>query len=248
MSTIKSKSQPFEFKQFKIAQDACTMKVGTDGILLGASVEVAGVEKILDIGCGSGLIGIMLAQRTKESVIHAVEIDEAAYLQAAGNMALSPWKKRLEAFCCSIQDYSMVTDHRYDLVVSNPPFFSGGTFSANEDRNNVRHTVKLPNGDLLMAARKLLKKNGRFCVILPYLEGLRFQEQAEQYGFHCTKMTEVVPKEGRPVERLILQFELEANELESKELVTNELVVHEADGKYTAAYVDLTKAFYRDMV
>ena len=239
---IKSKSQPFEFKQFNIAQDACTMKVGTDGILLGASVDINEVDTILDIGCGSGLIGIMLAQRTKKSVIHAVEIDEAAYDQAAKNMELSPWSKRLEAFRCSIQDYSMVADHRYDLIVSNPPFFSGGTFSANEDRNNVRHTVKLPNGDLLMAARKLLNKNGRFCVILPYIEGLRFQEQAEQYGFYCTKTTEVVPKVDRPVERLMLQFEQEA-----KEMIEDELIVHNDDGSYTEAYVDLTKAFYRDM-
>jgi len=136
----------------------------------------------------------------------------------------------------------MVTDHRYDLIVSNPPFFSGGTFSANEDRNSVRHTVKLPNGDLLMAARKLLNKDGRFCVILPYIEGLRFQEQAEQYGFYCTKMTEIVPKHGRPVERLVLQFEQTA-----KALVEDELIVHEDDGSYTAAYIELTKAFYRDM-
>ena len=104
----------------------------------------------------------MLAQRTEGNLIHAVEIDEAAYSQASANMKRSPWSDRLEAFNDSIQDYSFVTEQRYDLIISKSTLFSGGTFSTNEARNNVRHTIKLPNGDLLNAARKLLTKEGAF--------------------------------------------------------------------------------------
>ncbi len=235
------KGKPFEFKQFTLNQDKCTMKVGTDGILLGAMVNVGQAQRILDIGAGTGLIAIMCAQRNEEAVIDAVEIDEAACEQANQNMQNSPWADRLHTVHRAIQDYAAIASQGYDLIVSNPPFFSGGTFSTNENRNNVRHTVKLPNGDLLMAARKLLNKEGRFCVILPYLEGLRFQEQAGHYGFYCTKMTSIHSKKDRPVERLILQFERAGREMEEDELVVYN------DESYTPEYVELTKAFYRDM-
>ena len=241
MDLTKVKGKPFEFKQFTLLQDKCAMKVGTDGILLGAMVDVQGAKRILDIGAGTGLIAIMCAQRNEEAVIDAVEIDEAACTQANQNMQNSPWADRLHTVQGAIQDYASIATQGYDLIVSNPPFFSGGTFSSNENRNNVRHTVKLPNGDLLHAARKLLNKGGRFCVILPYIEGLRFQEQAEHYGFYCTRMVSVYSKKDRPVERLVLQFERERGVMEE-----NELVVYN-DESYTPAYVELTKAFYKDM-
>lgn len=219
------------------------MKVGTDGILLGAWTDVEATDTILDIGTGTGLVAIMLAQRSKAATIHGVEIDEMACEQAAQNMALSPWKQRLKAVPESIQDYAKFSRMSYDLIVSNPPFFSGGTFSYNESRNTIRHTVKLPHGDLWVAVRRLLHPKGRFCLILPLIEGLRFQEMAERYHFYCTKITEVMGREEKGINRLLLQFEKQ-----EKPLVKNQLVVYkEGQEEYTEEYINLTQGFYIKM-
>lgn len=234
---------PFQFKQFSIAQEKCAMKVGTDGVLLGAWTDVDGIGKILDIGTGSGLIAVMLAQRTGENTqIHGVEIDNDAFLQAKSNMENSPWSSRLEAIHMAIQDFANTASWQYDLIVSNPPFFSGGTFSDNQDRASVRHTVKLPHGDLLLAAKKLLLPSGKFCVILPFIEGLRFAELAENYGFYCTRQTEVKPRADKPVERLLLQFEQSEVTCE-----TDSLNIHDTEGTYSWKYVQLTGDFYLKM-
>ncbi|MEK7256979.1 MAG: methyltransferase, partial [Bacteroidota bacterium] len=214
--------------------------VGTDGVLLGAWADVSAAETILDVGTGSGLIAIMLAQRAPEAQIHAVEIDEAAYSQAVENMSQSPWSERLQAFHQSIQDFSKTAPQHYDLIVSNPPFFSGGTFSSSQDKLSVRHTVKLPHGDLLNAARTLLKETGRFCLILPHLEGLRFKELASGYHLYCTKITEVKAFPGKAVERLLLQFERKIAPAEK-----DVLVIHpENSNQWTEEYLALTSPFY----
>ena len=192
---------PFKFKNFVIHQDQCTMKVGTDGVLLGAWVDVSHANEILDIGTGTGLIALMCAQRAKNSMVSAIEIEQAACEQASYNFNASPYANRLFSIQESIQNYSKLSRKTFDLIVSNPPFFSGGTFSSNQDRNSVRHTIKLPHGDLLSATRKLLSRSGKFCVILPYIEGLRFKELAHNYQLFCTKMTEVFPKAHKKTEQ-----------------------------------------------
>jgi len=232
--------KPFQFKQFAIQQDRCTMKVGTDGVLLGAWADVSEVQIVLDIGAGSGVIAIMLAQRTENAIIHAVEIDAEAYEQAQENMQNAPWAAQLTAFNISIQDFVETHENRYDLIVSNPPFFSGGTFSHSQERNSVRHTVKLPHGDLLSAARTLLSEQGRFCVILPFIEGLRFQELARDYNLYCTKITEVKPKADKPVERLLLQFEHHERPLTQDTLI----IQLEDRNDWTEQYIALTREFY----
>jgi len=234
------KTEPFRFKQFSIEQDRCPMKINTDGVLLGAWADVSDCRTALDIGTGTGVIAIMLAQRSEALRIHAVEIDADACEQARRNMAACPWAERLEAFHASIQQYSRQTEQRYDLIVSNPPFFTGGTFSSNENRTMVRHTVKLPHGDLLAAVRTLLQPSGRFCVVLPYLEGLRFRELASSYHLYCTRLMEVRPKADKPVSRLLLQFERHPRPLQSEELV----IQGEGPSQWTEAYVALTGAFY----
>lgn len=240
---VRKKTKPFHFKQFSISQDRCAMKVGTDGVLLGAWVDVEAASTILDIGAGTGLIAIMMAQRTTNSLIDAVEIDIEAFEQATENMQDSPWSKRLNAIHIAIQDYTQATAKQYDLIVSNPPFFSGGTFSNTENRNLVRHTVKLPNGDLLASVRSLLTQNGKFSVILPTLEGLRFQERAQNYRLYCTKMTEIKPKRDKSVERILLQFEKEA-----KPLIKNSLIIQfEERNHFTDEYIALTGDFYLKM-
>lgn len=238
-----TESKPFTFKQFKIHQDKCAMKVGTDGVLLGAWADTEGANSILDIGTGTGVIAIMLAQKTesKDVLVHAVEIDDAAVEQARDNMANAPFASRLSVFHDSIQEFAKTHTIKYDLVVSNPPFFTGGTLSSNGDKTNVRHTVKLPHGDLLNATRELLEKNGRFCVILPLIEGLRFIEIARSYGFYLTRRSDVRPKQDKGIERLLLQFELSNRTFSHDELI----IQNSRDERdYTEGYRELTKDFY----
>jgi tRNA1Val (adenine37-N6)-methyltransferase len=235
--------KPFQFKQFSIEQDQCSMKVGTDGVLLGAWADVSTAKTALDIGTGTGVIAIMLAQRNVDLQVDAVEIDEMACTQAQTNFANSPFAARLAAKTISIQDYVRASDTTYDLLVSNPPFFSGGTFSESHERNQVRHTIKMPHNALLQAARRLLNKKGKFCVVLPLIEGLRFQELAEQCGLYCTKITEVKPKADKPVERLLLQMEWQAAELQKDQLV----IQKEARNDWTEEYIKLTGDFYLKM-
>ena len=233
---------PFQFKQFEVAQDQCAMKVGTDGILLGAWADTNKAKQVLDIGTGSGVIAIMLAQRTTQAEVHGIEIEDSTYQQATSNMSKSPWANRLTAIHQSIQDYSKLSREEYDLIVSNPPFFSGGVFSLDENRKNVRHTVKLPHGDLLMAARKLLSKNGKLCLILPLIEGLRIKEMARNYRLFCTKITKVKARPTDGKERLLLQFEKE----EGKELIEDQLFVYAAPTgtAYSEQFIALTEEFY----
>ena len=244
-------SKPFAFKQFKIHQDRCAMKVGTDGVLLGAWTEVKGATSILDIGTGTGVIAIMLAQKTAKTseenpveadcIIHAVEIDDVAVEQAQENMTDSPFAQRLTVFHDSIQHFAKTNPDKYDLVVSNPPFFTGGTLSSTGDKTNVRHTVKMPHGELLNATRGLLHKNGRFCVILPLIEGLRFIEIAGTYGFYLTRRSDVRPKADKGIERLLLQFELS-----NRTFTHDELIIQNSPDErdYTEGYRELTKDFY----
>ena len=238
-----AESKPFTFKQFQIHQDKCAMKVGTDGVLLGAWADTEGTHSILDIGTGTGVIAIMLAQKTepKEVAVHAVEIDDAAVEQAKDNMSAAPFAARLAVFHDSVQDFAKKNTLKYDLVVSNPPFFTGGTLSSSGDKTNVRHTVKLPHGDLLNATRELLHKNGRFCVILPLIEGLRFIEIARTYGFYLTRRSDVRPKQDKNIERLLLQFELSNRTFSHDELI----IQNSRDERdYTEGYRELTKDFY----
>lgn len=216
------------------------MKVGTDGVLLAAWADVSGANSILDIGTGSGVMALILAQRAFNAEVHGVEIDSDAAQQASQNMATSPWPGRLQTFATSIQDFTASSNGQYDLIVSNPPFFSGGTFSDNNDRMAVRHTIKLPHGDLLSAVRKLLAPSGCFAVILPHLEGLRFRELANSYHLFCTRLTEVHSRPDKPAERLLLQFECQVNPLQK-----DSLCIHSGDGPdYTEEYIGLTREFY----
>ena len=159
----------FDFQQFSIRQDRCAMKVGTDGVLLGAWVPVEGAKSMLDIGAGTGLISLMLAQRSQEAKVTAVEVDEHAARQAIENAAASPFASQIVVEQQSIQDFSRQQVGPFDLIVSNPPFFSGGVISEQEGRASVRHTVKLSHQDLLRSVQKLLTEEGSFCLILPWL-------------------------------------------------------------------------------
>lgn len=229
----------FRFKQFVVRQDRCAMKVGTDGVLLGSWVNAGESGRILDIGTGTGLIALMMAQKS-DAVIDAIDIDEEATGQAAENFYLSPWSSRLNAIRQSVQEFSSHTPNRYDLIVSNPPYFMGAHLSPSEARNIARHMDDaLSIEELTDCVTRLLNPEGRFCVILPYMEGMKFLEYAELHGLYACHLTKVKTKIDKQEKRLMMEFESVR-----KELVKDELVIQEEDMSYSQEYIELTREFY----
>lgn len=231
----------FQFKQFTIRQDRCLMKVGTDGVLLGAWAGERGARTILDIGAGTGLIALMLAQRAPEARIDAVELDPGSAGQAAENIAASPWSDRVRLFCSSIQDFTPPEGRLYDLIVSNPPFFTGALKSPNPGRNQVRHGEALSFSDLLWSAGRLLSSQGRFSLILPYAEAKAFQELAVHYHLFPNRIREVHTRSGKPVERVLMEFGRSPGSLVKE----SALCLHgDGVGGRSEEYGALTEGFY----
>jgi tRNA1Val (adenine37-N6)-methyltransferase len=243
---IVPEEKPFRFKQFIILQDRTSMKIGTDGTLLGAWAPVENATQALDIGTGTGIIALMMAQRNPDLNIDAVEIDADAADQAIGNVLTSPFSDQIEVYESSIQEFMSQAGYAdsYDLIVSNPPFFTGGTLSESQSRAAVRHTVKLPHHDLLQAVRQLLTLDGLFCCVLPHLEGLRFIELANRAGLYVQKQMLVHSYKDKPVERMLLCFGRRAVETVSTSFVIYDSVPTKDNRGYSAEYQELTKEFH----
>lgn len=203
-------SPPFRFKRFLVEQEGATHPVGTDGVLLGAWADFAGAGKILDIGTGTGIVALMLAQRTEKQpgvCLTGVELDEDAWRCARRNFAASPWAARLEAVNQSVQDFAHQTGDKFDLIVSNPPFFSETIVSPDKKRQLSRAARSLTLQELLHAALRLLSPGGRLCVILPPAEGRRLCEWGAMGGLYCTRETGVFARPGKACERLLLELQ-----------------------------------------
>jgi tRNA1Val (adenine37-N6)-methyltransferase len=229
----------FRFKQFIVKQDQCAMKVGTDGVLLGAWVKPSGEKFILDIGTGTGLIALMMAQKS-DAVIHAIDIDESAYVQARENFQTSPWPERLVAMHQSLQRLTASPLTRYELIVSNPPYFIDASPAPSEARNIARHMdEKLSIHELVDGVKKLLTPGGRFCVIFPSKEGLIFRDYASVKGLYANRITKVRTKADKSEKRFMMEFSLT-----EKEVQEEELVIHEEDSYFTKEYIDLTSEYY----
>lgn len=231
--------EAFRFKEFSLQHKIAPMKVGVDGILLGTWARVDNASDILDIGTGCGLIALLLAQRNKKANIIGVEIDPATAEEARDNVRSSPWPDRITVVAKSIQDFASEVRQEFDMIVSNPPFFTGGTLSLNENRLAVRHTTKLSHSDLFAAVRKLLSQEGSFSVILPYLEGRRFIEMVEDYGFHLKRLCHVHPAPGGKVERMLITLGRQRTEVEQESMTIRNL-----DGSFSDLYRSLTSDFY----
>lgn len=230
----------FQFKKFLVHQEKNPMKVGTDGILLGAWVDCSGATRALDVGTGTGLIALMLAQKSADLQVDGVEINEVAHLEALDNVRESSFDTRIKIYNSSIQDFASDTKEKYDLIVSNPPFFTGGTMSNNMDKQLIRHTVKLSHADLLRSVSSLITAEGRFAVIVPYLEGLRFIEIAETYNLHLSKKTLVRSGEGTKIVRLLLCF----TKSKVKEAEETDFYLYDEDKNRSTDFRELTKDFY----
>lgn len=234
----------FRFKKFKVEQAGAAHPVGTDAVLLGAWTDVRDVRHVLDIGTGTGVVALLLAQRLKENWSGVgVELHPESASLARENFAESIWADRLQVWEGAVQEYGQLVENQFDLIVSNPPFFSDLTVSPDKTRSLGRHTASLSPSVLLETAARLLAPDGRFCVVLPAQEGLRFCELAVPLGLYWTRITEVRSRLDKPVERLLLQFEKRPYDFERSELVLFAAAKGEAR---SAAYQALTADFYLD--
>lgn len=242
MENSQKMSSPFKFKKFEVEQNRSAMKVNTDGILLGAWTDLTDRTRVLDIGTGTGVIALMMAQRSPDVCIDAIDIDSSSCEEAFSNVLRSIFSDRIQVILDSIQNFSRTPENQYDHIVSNPPFFTGGTLSLNENKSRVRHTIKLSHSDLLSSVRKLMSPHGTFDLILPHVEGIRFIEIARQYHLYPSRITEVRSLAHKSVERLLLSLRF----YPSDQVVKKELVIQNSAkaNDLTPQFIQYVKDFY----
>ena len=228
----------FRFKQFTVFHDRCAMKVGVDGVTLGAWTNVWEARSILDVGCGSGLIALMLAQRSSAEIT-AIDMDEACVIQARENVENSPWKNKISVIHSSLQQFAQTPAKPFDLIVSNPPFFVNSLKNPSSARAAARHNDTLSHEDLILCAKKLLADKGRLCVISPIAEGNCFMDEAEKEGLFCAEKTTVFPNLQKPAKRLLLEFRKEKSDCR-----ISDVTIEKERGIYTDKYREMVKDFY----
>lgn len=227
----------FRFKQFEVIHAQSAMKVGTDGVLLGAWTDVENAKHALDIGAGTGLISLMLAQRNPQLKVDAIEIDKPSFNEMQQNFQHSPWSNRLNSFLSDINKFKI--SKAYDLIVSNPPFFDRGTESPFSNRQNARHNEGLPQQSLIDVVNHYLQPKGNFCIILPPREGEKFITSSIYSGLFLNRKTYFIPKKERKTERFLLEFSKE-----EKHLIEDEVIQYNEDNSWHNDYKALTKDFY----
>ena len=213
------------------------MKVGTDGVLLGAWADLTAARRLLDIGTGTGLIAIMAAQRNPDLQIDAVEIDPVAREQAGANVQECPWRERIRLFQGRVQDFKPT--YRYDIITCNPPFFINSTKNPELNRTLARHCETLSHEDILNVAEELLTPEGKLCVILPIPEAEHFIALAQPRKWFVNKSTTIYPTPNKPPKRKLLEISKKQEPLENKTIIL-EIERH----IYHETYAQLTKDFY----
>ncbi len=236
----------FTFKQFFVAHDRCGMKVSTDGVVLGAWVPLPDQGRILDIGSGSGLLSLMLAQRSAEHPVRlsidAVEIDHDAWQQSCDNVAASPWPHRITCFHADILNWQPISSDGYPLIVCNPPYYQSGPECQQKKRTLARHSQHLQHQALLDKVAQLLAVNGLFCVILPMIPAQQLTIMASAAGWYLREQCELAEYEGRPAHRRLLAWSREPGPCQQQRLV-----IRHSDGRYSKAFRELTHRFYLTM-
>ena len=230
----------FQFKQFLVHHLYSTMKVGTDAVLLGTLAELPKSGNILEVGTGTGIISLILAQRC-EAQITAIDIHQASVWEARANFKGSPWNERLKALMISFQAFATQGNPtRFDLIISNPPFFENDLKSTDENRNLARHNDQLSYRDFLLASRYFISEKGKLCLILPPSEAQIFINEAENLEFYLQKKIEIKPKPQKEANRLILSF---GNQLPN-EIKTKSFTIRNNDNSYSVEYKTLTEDYY----
>ena len=229
----------FKFKQFTINQDRCAMKVGTDGVLLGSYTNVENVQNILDIGTGTGLIALMLAQRSKAKII-AIEIEKQASIQAKENIENSKFNSQIEVINASLQEYEKTTNNKFDLIVSNPPYFQNSYKAETDQRTTARHTTELTYTELILNSEKLLSEDGVICIIIPEDEAQNLIEITNENNLFVIDILKIKPTPTKRPKRVILTFSKTEKPLTQSELIIEDKGRH----NYSDKYIELTKEFY----
>ena len=236
-------NKPFKFKQFTVKQEQCAMKIGTDGVLLGAWSTIKKQPfAALDIGAGTGILSLKLAQRCDADVIDALEIDEMAYEQCVDNFETSPWSDRLFCYHADLAEFTEEIEDQYDLIICNPPFYSEDYKTEYIERDLARFQDAMPFAHLLESVSKLLIKDGTFCTIIPFKEESQFIALASAVNLKLNKITRVRGNLYSDIKRSLIEMSFHESEI-----ISNELVIENARHNYTEAYVNLTKDFYLKM-
>jgi tRNA1Val (adenine37-N6)-methyltransferase len=231
----------FQFKQFKVNQDKSAMKVCTDACVLGAWAEVEHAKNILDIGAGTGLLSLMVAQRNRSARITAVELEENAFAQAIENVGDSPFNDQITVLHSAIQNFN--PDEKFDFIITNPPFFQSDLRSPDSKINQAHHSDSLTFNDLLIAVEILLTPDGIWNILLPVAEGIIFQNKAEKTGWFMSRKLTLFHQKNKKPFRLLMSFKHSNGS--DNELFTKELFIYEEDGRtYTTSFKKLLKDYY----
>ncbi|MDR1499578.1 MAG: methyltransferase [Tannerellaceae bacterium] len=233
-------NEGFRFKQFTVNHNKCGMKVGVDGVLLGAWASVDGCRRVLDLGTGSGLIALMAAQRNCSTVVDGIDIDVDACRQARENVAASPFAGRIYVIRTSLREYMPGRHGLYDLIVSNPPYFLMSLKGRDSSRTMARNSDSLPLYDIVTCGSKLLRKDGRIALILPFDRLKDLKTVAEIGEMYIVRMTVVETVKGNEPKRVMVELSTACSGPYTEE----KLVIEDARGVYSPAYIGLTKDFY----
>ncbi|WP_191858704.1 tRNA1(Val) (adenine(37)-N6)-methyltransferase [Hanstruepera ponticola] len=233
----------FKFKQFTINQDRCAMKIGTDSMLLGAWTSVNhNPFNVLDIGTGTGILSLMIAQRSHAEQIEAIEIDDDAFEQCVENFEQSPWNDRLFCFHASLFEYIEAVDEKFDLIICNPPFYSEDYKTQNKSRNLARFSDAMPLEHIIFAVINFLSENGKFSIIVPYKEEEIVIEEASLIKLFPNRILHVKGNPNSEKKRSLIEFSYKKNKVN-----TEVLVIETERHQYTQDYINLTKDFYLKM-
>lgn len=229
----------FQFKQFTVYQDKCAMKVSTDACIQGAWTPMPeGARHVLDIGTGTGLLSLMLLQRSGTIQVDAIEIDERAAEQATDNAQQSKWRDNINVICADVKTYEF--QNRYDLIICNPPFFNNSLTGPNEQRNTARHTTSLSYGDLLGVISKYLNEGGLASILLPVPEFEHFKLLTGKYGLYLRQQLWIIPRVGKPANRVVAVLSKGKETIED-----DEVNIRQADNEeYTEAFIELLRPYY----
>ncbi|MDR2910871.1 MAG: methyltransferase [Bacteroidales bacterium] len=233
------KNDYFQFKHFLVTQNKAAMKVGTDGVLLGSWVNVQNEKKILDIGTGTGLIALMMAQRTSAQII-GIEIEKNAAEEALYNCTISDWKNRLSIQNISFQEFAEKSNEKFDLIISNPPFFINDQKSKQNNIAIAKHNDLLPLPDLISGSKKLISEEGKIAVILSVIATKKIIELINRAGLFVTRLTEVFPTPQKEANRCLIEFSKTKQVLQKNTLT----ILDKSGGDFSESYKELTKDFY----
>lgn len=233
------KTKNFDFKQFKIHGGYSGMPVSTDGVMLGAWIDLYNVSTLLDIGTGTGLLSLMCVQRSQAVAIEAIDIDHHALEAAQHNFVQSPWSSRLTLHRGDALGYPF--EGKFDAIICNPPYFNSGEQANNASRATARHTDTLSHQALIARCQQLLKPDGKASLVLPDVEGQQFIQLAQANGLHLSRLCQVRPTEKKAINRLLIELAKQPADT-ANEAIT----IHASDG-YSAEFIQLTKDFYLKM-